>query len=62
MRGGRRKVRVKVAWMKLELGFHKFNVDGVPRGKLGPASIRGIVHDDRGRMFFFLFISLNLIV
>lgn len=53
LRGGMRKVILKVSWMKPEAGFHKFNVDGAARGKPGPAG-GGILHDDKGRMILAL--------
>lgn len=37
-------------WTKLALGFCKFNIDGVARGKHGRAGIGGVIHDDRGRI------------
>lgn len=39
-----------VAWVKPPLGSFKFNVDGAVVGKPGPAGIRGVLHNDRGRM------------
>lgn len=37
-------------WVKPNLGFFKFNVDGAARDKLGPADIGGVIHDCRGDM------------
>ena len=49
---GPTKVRIYVLWSPPPLGMLKFNVGGAARGKPGLASIRGVLHNDKGEVLF----------
>ena len=52
---GPTKVRIYVLWSPPPLGMLKFNVGGAARGKPGLASIRGVLHNDKGEVLFMFF-------
>lgn len=61
MKGVGKDRKHKVEWVAPAQGSCKFNVDGTAMGKLEPTRVRGVLHDNRGRMLVAFFEPLRII-